>query len=94
MIFCVDIDGTICNSEYGYEKATPIIDNIRKINDLYVNGHYIIYWTARGGKSGIDWSNLTKKQLTDWGCLYHELRFNKLSYDYIIDDKAIKINEL
>ena len=47
----VDIDETICFYEEGkrrYDLAKPDYDNISKINKLYDEGWYIIYWTARG----------------------------------------------
>ena len=90
MIIFVDIDNTICltkNSDY--INSIPILDNITIINDLYDKGHDIIYWTARGGKSGIDHTELTKKQLKEWNCKYHELKMGKPSYDIFIDDKTI-----
>ena len=92
MVIFVDIDGTICHTVGGYENSVPIISAIHKINRLYENGHKITYWTARGGNSGVDWTELTKKQLNDWGCLYHELKLDKPSYDCILDDKAVKMN--
>ena len=92
MVIFVDIDGTICHTEGGYPNAVPIESAIHKINRLYEKGHKIIYWTARGGTTGIDWTELTKKQLNDWGCFYHELRLDKPSYDCILDDKAVKMN--
>ena len=72
MIIYVDIDGTICtlnNSDgenkdqsfdpAGYEDAQPIYENIDKINKLYDEGHTIIYWTARGTVTKIDWIELS-----------------------------------
>ena len=35
-----------------------------------------------------DWSELTKKQLSDWGVNYHELIMGKPEGDVFIDDKA------
>lgn len=94
MRYIVDIDGTICNTPSGnYVNSKPILKNIKKINQLYEKGHEIIYWTARGGNSGIDWSDLTKHQLENWGCKFHELRMNKPVYDIWIDDKAINAEE-
>jgi hypothetical protein len=90
MIIFVDIDNTICltnNSDYIH--SSPIFENINVINKLYNDGHTIIYWTARGGKSGIDHTELTIKQLQEWKCKYHELKMGKPSYDIFIDDKAI-----
>lgn len=90
MIYYVDIDGTICtNTDGQYEKAIPIKENIEKINSLFNKGHTVIYWTARGTITGIDWSALTKQQFLDWGVKYTELKFNKPAYDMLICDKAV-----
>ena len=91
--FIVDIDGTICTDSRGnYELAKPIHGRIDYFNQLYKSGNIVIYWTARGGNSGKDWSELTKKQLEEWGAKYTELRMNKPSYDFWIDDKAYNGN--
>ena len=89
-IFYVDIDGTICNITDGqYQLAQPIKENIKKINKLYDEGNTIIYWTARGTVTQINWLALTKKQLDHWGARYHDVRVGKPHYDYFICDKAI-----
>lgn len=90
----VDIDGTICLTKNGYENSRPIQKNIDKINALFDEGHHITYWTARGGNSGDDWTDLTKEQLQKWGCLYHELKLGKPPYDVIIDDKALNFKDV
>lgn len=92
-IIC-DIDGTICTTvqEEGnwlYEKHQPIPSRIRFMNSLYDKGHTIIYWTARGSSSGIDHTELTRRQLDEWGVKYTEIRLGKPSYDLWIDDKAL-----
>ena len=91
LIVYVDIDETICVTpeSRNYADATPIIQNISKINELFDHGHSIIYWTARGTGSGIDWRQITEKQFKDWGVKYHELRFGKPIYDLFIDDKNV-----
>jgi len=92
MKYIVDIDGTICSNTFGkYEQATPIHSRIKFFNEAYEKGHVVVYWTARGGNSGKDWSELTKKQLSDWNVKYTELLFNKPSYDIWIDDKAFNV---
>jgi hypothetical protein len=88
MIVIVDIDDTICEGDT-YETATPIRKNIDKINELYMEGHEVIYWTARGTLMEGNWFHITHEQLVDWGCLFHELRMNKPVFDVFIDDKAI-----
>lgn len=89
MRYFVDIDNTICVTEGSdYDNSIPMFERIDYVNDLYDAGNYIVYWTARGQNSGIDWTKETKKQLELWGCKYHELRMNKPSFDIFIDDKA------
>ena len=96
MIIFVDIDETICahphtgpSTEGDYAAATPIKENIAKINLLHKKGHTVIYWTARGSSTSIDWTDLTKRQLKDWGAQYDELRLDKPYYNLFICDKAI-----
>jgi len=92
----VDIDDTICyydnlncSNDKRYPYAIPYMDRIKKINNLYEQGNIIIYWTARGTVSGINWFELTLKQLNEWGCKFHELKMGKPAYDLFIDDKNI-----
>jgi len=96
MIIYVDIDNTICKtSGSNYINSKPIITNINKINKLYKNGNTIIYWTARGQNSGTDWTELTNKQLSEWGCLFHKIICNeKPRYDLLICDKTKRIEEI
>lgn len=90
MKYLVDIDGTICSlTDSKYEQAVPFVNRIKFLNDMYDKGHTIVYWTARGGNSGKDWSELTKQQMFDWNVKYTQLLFNKPSYDVWIDDKAL-----
>ena len=91
MIYYVDIDETICTSPESrdYSMAIPLQDRISTINELYDSGNTIIYWTARGTGTGIDWSEITKKQFEEWGVKYNDLKFGKPVYDLFIDDKNI-----
>ena len=93
MKIIVDIDQTICSFTNGdYEQAEPLIENIKIINELY-NDHEIIYWTARGTETGIDWRKITEKQFKEWGVKYHELKFGKPNALFI-DDKSLHPDEL
>lgn len=89
MIYYIDIDETICRTPntMEYDKARPIKKAIDKANQLYDEGHTIVYWTARGTGSGIDWREVTERQFRVWGVKYHELLFGKPVYDIFIDDK-------
>ena len=91
--YCFDIDGTICSKDCDYSEAKPYGDVIRKINELYNLGHHIILFTSRGSSSGIDWYDLTKKQLDLWHVKYHDLRMGKPHYDHFICDKAINADD-
>ena len=90
MIYCFDIDGTICFTEKNfYEQAIPDIKMVEKINQLYDEGSTIIYWTARGSRTKIDWRELTTRQLNEWGAKHHGLKLDKPHYDLYVDDKSI-----
>jgi hypothetical protein len=91
MIIYVDIDNTIFDTPTTaeYHKSQPYYDRITKINTLYEEGHTIIYWTARGTKTGKNWRELTEQQFKKWNVKYHELKFGKPVYDLFIDDKNI-----
>ncbi len=85
----VDIDNTITYTfDTNYKNSKPRTERIFKINQLYEKGNIITYWTARGTKTGIDWSELTKEQLEKWGAKYHKLLMGKPAFDLFIDDKA------
>jgi histidinol phosphatase-like enzyme len=91
----VDIDGTIAFTEGAdYPNARPNNVVIEKINKLYIKGHEIIYWTARGATSGIDWTELTEKQLEEWGVKYHKIQMGKPRYDVFICDKALNVKDI
>lgn len=94
--FCFDIDGVVASlvPDNRYDRATPISDNIEVINALYKQGHEILLFTARGSKTGIDWTALTGKQMREWGVKYHQLLFGKPSADYYIDDRLLDMNQL
>jgi len=91
MTIYVDIDETICVTpvDRDYTKSTPIKENIEKINDLYNEGHTIIYWTARGSGSNKDYKEITKQQMEQWQVKFHELKLGKPMYDLFICDKAV-----
>lgn len=96
MIIYIDIDETICTggTSQDYSKASPLPTNIDIFNKLYESGYTIIYWTARGSRTGTDWSGVTADQLRRWNVKYHELKFNKPSYDLFIDDKNLNSEQL
>ena len=86
-----DIDGTICTQESDYSQAKPIQEVINKLNKKYDEGYKIVLFTARGTETGIDWSEVTAKQLKCWGVQYHDLLFGKPAGLKYIDDKGVNI---
>ena len=101
MTYVFDIDGTICEKlkkGEDYQLATPLTQRIKKVNELYEQGHTIIYLTARGmgrhknnQKAAIkQFYSLTEKQLKEWNAQYHELFLGKPAADFYIDDKGLK----
>jgi hypothetical protein len=98
-VVLVDVDDTICayRGERRYDLAEPIGENIEKINRLHDAGWTVIYWTARGSRSGLDLHDFTVDQLQSWGCRFHEVRCgmrHKPHFDLLIDDKSKRIEEI
>lgn len=96
MKYIIDIDDTICKEEGPVIDRKPFLDRIKKINKLYDDGHIIIFYTARGNKSGRGepyYRPITEAQLDNWGVKYHELYFKPFDGDVFIDDRSIHPDE-
>ena len=95
MIIYIDIDETICETPVNrdYSLSSPIQNNIDKANKLFEAGNTIVYWTARGSTTGIDWYEVTEQQLIRWGVKFHELKMGKPNYDIFICDKAMNTRD-
>jgi len=98
MTYVFDIDGTICTNTHGsYKEAKPKKSRIEIVNNLYDEGHTITLYTARGmGRNKnkadlafLDFYDLTRDQLDQWGVKYHSLFLGKPAGDVYIDDKGI-----
>jgi phosphoserine phosphatase len=104
-IIAVDLDGTLTNecyidkfwsleinelAEFYKTRATPNKKIINQINKLYNKGFIINIFTSR-------W-DLFKEQTITWlennGIRYNELHMNKPFYDFILDDKCVKLDEV
>jgi hypothetical protein len=93
MKYYIDLDNTLCiTNNSDYNNSTPIEERINYVNKLKLDGHSITIWTARGSKSGIDYTDLTKKQLNEWNINYDELLMKKPDYDIYIDDKSFNVD--
>ena len=95
MIIYIDVDETICESpeDRNYANAVPNLTNIEKANILYDEGNTIVYWTARGSVSGIDWTDVTKEQLNRWGAKHHDVILGKPHFDLYICDKVMNVRD-
>ncbi len=100
--FCFDIDGVICETTKNFYKlSTPNLKAIKKINEIYSDGHRVIIFTARFmGRSNENIAlakkrgyKFTLNQLKKWNLNFHKLIFGKPSFDYIIDDKCINFKK-
>ncbi len=96
-IIVFDIDNTIATTDgTNYNLSKPIKSKIKKINQLYKNGHIIKIFTARYmGKHNGNVKLINKKyykktfnQMKNWGLNFHQLIMGKPIFDLFIDDKA------
>ena len=92
MVYCFDLDGTLCNTDgNNYKDSTPKKERIEIVNTLYEDGHTILIDTARGCVSGKNYFFFTMEQLKSWGVKFHTLRTGvKFGADIFIDDKGIR----
>lgn len=98
MTVVVDLDGTLCSQESydNYIDAKPRLDVIKRVNELWTEGHDIVIHTARGmntfeGRVELVEQNLrsmTEKWLRDHRVCYTRLVFGKPAGDVYVDDKA------
>lgn len=96
MTILVDIDETIARTPANrdYTNSLPIMEMIQKVNRLHDMGHEIIYYSARGTSTGVDWFPETYIQLVNWGCKFFGLRLGKPMCNFIVDDRALRPNEI
>ena len=94
--FVFDIDGVIAmkREDLDYGQAGPNERMIKIINQLYDWGNRIVLFTARGYVTGIDWREVTERQMQQWGVKYHELHMGKPNADFYVDDKMLDLNFL
>jgi|TARA_B110000305_G_scaffold229824_1_gene281209 hydroxymethylpyrimidine pyrophosphatase-like HAD family hydrolase len=92
MVYCFDLDGTLCNTDgNNYKDSTPKKERIKIVNTLYEDGHTILIDTARGCVSGKNYFFFTMEQLKSWGVKFHTLRTGvKFGADIFVDDKGVK----
>lgn len=93
MIYCFDLEGTLCTLTGGaYDSAEPFDSPFERVNRLFRERHTIKIFTARGATSKKPWRQLSERQLEEWGVQHHELIMGKPDADLFIDDKAVHSN--
>ena len=94
MIYCFDIDGTICSYADGaYEQAVPYPRRIEHINRLFADGHTIFFYSSRSAAAGVDSSAVTRQQLENWQVRYHQLFMGKPAADFYIGNTCRNVQE-
>ena len=73
-----------------YDKVKPDLEMIKIVNNLYKKGYIIYIFTSR--------SNLFQKHIKQWlkryKVKYHYFITDKPFYDILIDDKAVRPEEV
>jgi uncharacterized HAD superfamily protein len=73
-----------------YERVKPDVQMIKILNKLYKKGYVIYIFTSRSDL----FQRQTKKWLDKNKVKYHHFIMNKPFYDLLIDDKAIRPEEI
>ena len=98
LVFCFDIDNTICKTiGSDYIKSAPIKNNIKSINNLHKKGHYIKIFTSRYmGRTNSNSAKAKKlgykktlNQLKSWKLSFDVLIMGKPRFDIYVDDKNL-----
>lgn len=95
-----DFDGVICVfGSKDYKKAVPYEISIANINRSYLEGWYIVIFTARymsRCKGNVEWArSMGQKEAETWlrkfGVNFNEMILGKPSGDIYVDDRACRI---
>jgi uncharacterized HAD superfamily protein len=93
-VIAVDLDGTlteeICWNKDEILNATPNNKIVRLVNEMYENGYFIIIYSARRRQ----FKKASEKWLRRNGVNYHQFGPRKMVYDWLIDDHAVRPDEL
>lgn len=89
-LYAIDIDGVVADGKFWEGDCTPRERELKAINKLYMQGHIIIYHTARHPK----YYEMTYAWLVKHGAYFHALEMGKLTADVYIDDRNMLISDL
>jgi len=88
-MIAVDFDNTLTigdNEWWTEERPVPNKEAIDKINNLYIEGNYIVIFSARPWEV----ARKTVAWLIENGVRFHGVNFNKMSASMYIDDRSEK----
>jgi hypothetical protein len=87
------LDGTLTIEEVHWEdylKAKPDLEAIKKVNNLWLEGHEVYIYTARPLKDNY----VTIKWLVDNGVRFTQVIFDKFRADIYVDNNSRRISDL
>lgn len=87
-VFLIDYDGTLTKGEYT-DEPEPEESVIKRSNELFMQGHIIIIWTARQWDS----AHLVVGWLVKHSVYFHGIQMAKGGSDYYLDDKMIDFDK-
>lgn len=102
MIIAMDFDGTLCTESFP-EIGEPLYPRIEFCKKLKAQGHKLILWTCRTGKTLDDavlWCKKHGLTFDSVNCNLPEIQekwggdTRKIYCDYYVDDKNISFREL
>lgn len=103
MKYVFDLDGTICSQERSgeYHRAIPIQAMVKRVRELFDQGHEIIIFTARGMntyKGNVTdviyhMSQMTEDWLRMHDVPFHQIIYGKPAADFYIDDKGVNASD-
>ena len=89
-LIAVDFDGTLTMGDNKWweegNRPVPNKEAIEKVNQMYIEGHYIVIFTARPWEV----ARKTVAWLIENGVRFHGINMNKIAAAKYIDDRSEK----
>jgi CMP-N,N'-diacetyllegionaminic acid synthase len=91
-----DLDGVVFSRvvDGDYSSALPITPMVNTLLRLLDDGLTIVFHSARGSSTGIDWYPITRSHLDELGFSICPLFLGKPNGDFYLDDRSITLEQL
>ena len=89
-IYAIDIDGVVADGKFWEGECSVREKELEAVNNLYKQGHTIIYHTARHPQ----YYAMTYAWLVKHGAYFHALEMGKLTADFYVDDRNMSVDEI